>query len=119
MKYLCLICAETVLEETAERIWSRHLQEYLEFTDHVKQSGQYVACNHLYPSTCAVTVRVRDGATLLADGPCAATCKELSGYYVIEARDLNEAIRIASCIPGARVGCVEVRPIREEGLLSL
>ncbi|MCA9428781.1 MAG: YciI family protein, partial [Candidatus Omnitrophica bacterium] len=73
-----------------------------------------ISGNRLKPSADAITVRVRDGKAMTTDGPFAETKEQFGGYYVIEARDFNEAIRIASKIPGAKKGCVEVRPIAED-----
>src|SRR5688572_19472145 len=111
MKYLCLICAETLMEHFAPADAAEHFQEYRELTDALRASGQLVSVNRLLPPESAVTVRVRQGKIATTDGPFAETKEHLGGYYVIEARDLNEAIQIAARIPGARYGCVEVRPI--------
>ena len=114
MKYLCLICAERVMEQMPEADAEKHFEEYAEFTEAIRRSGHYVACNRLKPSNAATTIRVRQGKVSVTDGPFAETKEQLGGYYVIEARDLNEAIEVASRIPGARFGCVEVRPIAED-----
>src|SRR5207245_11011794 len=87
--------------------------EYMEFTNSIKQSGHYVGSNRLQPTQSATTVRVRNGKLSTTDGPFAETKEQLGGYYLIEARDLNEAIQVASRNPGARHGSVEVRPIAE------
>ena len=73
-----------------------------------------MASNRLLPPDAAITVRVRNGKVSTTDGPYVETKEHLGGFYVIEARDLNEAVQIASRIPGARYGCVEVRPIAED-----
>lgn len=114
MKYLCLICAETVMEQMTEANAEKHYEEYSEFTEAIKASGHYLECNRLQPPQAALTVRVRNGKILTTDGPFVETKEQLGGYYLIEARDLNEAIQVASRIPGARIGCVEVRPIAED-----
>jgi len=114
MKYLCLICAETVMEQMAEADAEKHFQEYAEFTKSIKSSGHFIWANRLKPADTAVTVRVRKGKFSTTDGPFAETREQIGGYYIIEARDLNEAIQVASRIPGARLGCVEVRPIAED-----
>jgi hypothetical protein len=114
MKYLCLICAETVIEGMSEADAAKHLQEYAEFTQHIKQSGHFVGANRLKPRDTATTIRVRNGKVLVSDGPFAETKEQLGGYYLIEARDLNEAIRIAAQIPSARFGCVELRPVADD-----
>jgi hypothetical protein len=92
----------------------KHYQEYAEFTKEIKRKGQFIGANRLTPSDTAITVRVRNGRVLTTDGPFAETKEQFGGYYVIEAKDLNEAIQVAAKIPGARFGCVEVRPIAED-----
>ncbi|WP_019867786.1 YciI family protein [Methylovulum miyakonense] len=114
MKYLCLICAETVMEQMDNDVAEHHFKEYAEFTKNLKEGGHYLGCNRLLPPSAAVTVRVRGGKVSATDGPFAETKEQFGGYYLIEARDLNEAIQIASRIPGAKHGCVEVRPVAED-----
>ena len=114
MKYLCLICAEKVMEQMDEADAENHYQEYAEFTEAIRKSGHFLGCNRLLPPGAATTVRVRKGRVTATDGPYAETKEQLGGYYVIEARDLNEAIQVAARIPGAWIGCVEVRPIAED-----
>ena len=114
MKFLCLICAETVMEWMPEAEAEKHYEEYREFTDSIRSSGHFVSCNRLLPPDAAITLRVRNGKVSTTDGPFAETKEHLGGYYVIGARDLNEAIQVASRIPGARMGCVELRPIAED-----
>lgn len=106
MKYLCLVYGE---EEKLARMDD---SECLACDRELRARGQCVASEALEPVTAAVTVRVRDGRQSLTDGPFAETKEQLAGFYLIEARDLNAAIRIAAKIPPAAVGCVEVRPIR-------
>ena len=121
MKYLCLICAEKVMEQMSEADAEKHYQDYTEFTDAIRRSGHFIGCNRLEPPAAAITIRVRNGKISTTDGPYAETKEQLGGYYVIEAKDLNEAILVASKIPTARLGCVEVRPIAEDArtLLAL
>jgi hypothetical protein len=114
MKYLCLICADTVMEQMSEADAERHFEEYSEFTEAIRKSGHLIGVNRLQPPAAATTVRVRQGKVSTTDGPYAETKEQLGGYYVIEAGDLNEAIQLASRIRGARIGCVEVRPIAED-----
>jgi len=114
MKYLCLICAEKVMEQMPEDDADAHFREYAEFTDAIRESGHFVGCNRLLPPAAATTIRVRNGKVSATDGPWVETKEQLGGYYLIEARDLNEAIRVAAKIPGAALGCVEVRPIAED-----
>jgi len=114
MKYMCLISAEKVMEDFTEADAKQHYQEYAVFTDDIKKSGHFVNANRLLPAATATTVRVRNGNVVVTDGPFAETKEQLGGYYVIEARDLNEAIRIAGKIPGARYGSVEIRPVADD-----
>ena len=114
MKYLCLISAEKMMEHMPPADADKHFEEYAEFTRSIRQSGHYVSCNRLQPPDTATTVRVRNGRVSTTDGPFAETKEQLGGFYVICAKDLNEAIQIASRIPGARFGCVEVRPVAED-----
>ena len=114
MKYLCLIAAEKVMEQMTETDAARHYDEYREFTDAIRKSGHYLGCNRLLPPVAATTIRVRQGKVSATDGPYVETKEQLGGYYLIEARDLNEAIQVASKIPGAKIGCVEIRPIAED-----
>lgn len=114
MKYLCLICAETVVEQMADADAERHFREYAEFAEAIKRSGHFVGANRLKPATTATTIRVRDGKLRVTDGPFAVTREQIGGYYLIEAADLDKAIRVAAKIPGARFGCVELRPVVED-----
>ncbi len=114
MKYLCLIAAEKVMEQMEPGDADRHFEEYREFTDQIRTSGHFVACNRLQPPAAATTIRVRGGQVLVTDGPFVETKEQFGGYYVLEAKDMNEAIQIAARIPGARFGCVEVRPVAED-----
>ena len=114
MKYLCLICADTWMEKMPEDERGRHFDEYRDFTDELRAGGQLVVAHRLQPPETATTVRVRNGRVSTTDGPYAETKEQAGGFYVIEARDLNDALRVASRIPGARYGCVEVRPIAED-----
>jgi hypothetical protein len=114
MKYLCLICADTWMERFAPAEADAHYEEYREFTENLRASGHFVAANRLQPPQTAVTVRVRQGSVTATDGPYAETKEQLGGYYIVEARDLNEAIQLAARIPGARYGCVEIRPVADD-----
>lgn len=111
MKYLCLISAEKVMEQMPQADADEHFEEYREFTEDIRRSGHYLDCNRLLPPAAATTVRVRNGRLSITDGPYVETKEQLGGYYLIEARDLNDAIKVAARIPGARLGCVEVRPV--------
>lgn len=116
MKYLCLICAETryMMENRNEADAAAHFEEYRAFTREIRDGGQFVAASRLRPPDAAITVRVRNGRTTTTDGPFVETKEHIGGFYIVEAKNLNEAIQIASRIPGARYGCVEVRPIAED-----
>ena len=114
MKYLCIICAEKVMEHLTEDDRARHFEEYIEFTDSIRKSGHYLGANRLLPPETARTVRVRNGKVSTMDGPFAETKELFGGYFLIEARDLDEAVKVASRIPGAARGCVEVRQVAED-----
>ena len=87
--------------------------EYVAFTDEMKKAGHLLGNHRLQPTQTATTVRVRNGKVSTTDGPFAETKEQLGGYYLIEARDLNDAIQVAAKIPSARYGSVEVRPIMD------
>jgi hypothetical protein len=109
-----LICAETVMEQMSAADAKQHYADYTRFTAAIRKSGHLVAGNRLKPPHAATTVRVRHGKISTTDGPFVETKEQLGGYYVIEARNRREAIRVAARIPGAWIGCVEVRPIAED-----
>jgi hypothetical protein len=112
MKYLCLIYEdEKAWQQLPKEQSDAIMGEYFAFTDDIRKSGQYVAGDALHPTQMATTVRVRNGKTSTTDGPFAETKEQLGGYYLIDAKDLNEAIQVASRIPSARFGSVEVRPV--------
>ena len=110
MKYLCLVyCDEKTLHSLPDSPDDRECRGYVET---LRQSGHFVAGEALESVEAATTVRVRNGKVSVTDGPFAETKEQLAGFYLVEARDLNEAIRLASHIPPARVGSIEVRPVR-------
>jgi hypothetical protein len=114
MQYLCLIYKdEKEWQELPPAESARIMGEFSTFTDSVKKSGHYLGGNALAPTHTATTVRVRQGKLATTDGPFAETKEQLGGYFLLKARDLNEAIQLAARIPGARVGSVEVRPLVE------
>ena len=116
MKYLCLIYDdEKKLEAMSKPESDAFMGDYHAFTEDIKKRGHYVAGDALKPVSTATSVRVRSGKLSTTDGPFAETKEQLGGYYVIEARDLNEAIQIASKIPSSRTGTVEVRPVQVFG----
>ncbi len=112
MKYLCLIYDE-------ERDWGAmppsesgaYLAECLGAAARIVASGHHVASEALQPVASAVTVRIRNGKLSTTDGPFAETREQLGGFYLIEARDRDEAVQVAARIPAARTGCIEVRPV--------
>jgi hypothetical protein len=112
MQYLLLIYSnekEMAALNPAER--TSLMAEYTEFTKGIIQAGQFKAGDRLKPTSAATTVRVRNGQTVTTDGPFAETREQLGGYYLVDAKNLDEAIAIAGRIPGARLGSIEVRPI--------
>jgi hypothetical protein len=107
MKYLCLVYLdERKLSDIPDR-------ECADYADGLRQRGTLVAAEPLFPTATATTVRVRHGRPVFTDGPFAETKEQLAGFYLIEARDLNDAIHVAAKIPPAREGSIEVRPVRE------
>jgi hypothetical protein len=116
MKYLCLIYGDEKLWQTMSKEEAdAEMAEYFAFTDGIRAAGQYVAGEALQPVATATTIRIRDGKMTTTDGPFAETKEQLGGFYLIEARDLNEAIQVAAKIPSVRIGSVEVRPIVDFG----
>ena len=114
MKYMLLIYDN-------EQAWARISEAeqraiygaYMQFTEDIKASRNYLAGAQLQPIATATSVRVREGKDVVTDGPFAETHEQLGGYYLVEARDLDEATRIAARIPSARFGTIEVRPVVE------
>jgi hypothetical protein len=112
MKYLCLIYdEEKKLAGMAKSEADAFMGEYGAYTESVKSSGHYLGGNPLQPVHTATTIRSRGGKVSTTDGPFAETKEQLGGYYLIEAKDLNEAIQVASRIPSVKTGSIEVRPI--------
>ena len=107
MKYLCLVYAD---EKNLDAIPDRECMAYAEA---LRRSGRYLAAEALERVATATTVRVRSGKASLTDGPFAETKEQLAGFYLIDAKDLDDAIQMAAKIPPARVGSIEVRPVRE------
>lgn len=113
MQYLLMICDDEKRWATMSEGERLHLkQAYAEFTQSIVKTGQFRAGAQLQPTSTATTVREQNGRRLTTDGPFAETKEQLGGYYLIECKDLDEAISIAGRIPSVRIGgCVEVRPI--------
>jgi hypothetical protein len=112
MKYLCLVFTdERLLEQMPRERLDELVREHSALDDELKGAGQFVHANALQPAHQAVTVRVRQDRISVTDGPFAETKEQLTGFYLVDARDLNDAIQVAARVPSARIGCVEVRPI--------
>ena len=107
MKYLCLVYLEK------DKFTAVPDRECADCGEGLRKSGMLLAAEPLHPVDTATTVRVRNGKVTVTDGPFAETKEQLAGFYLVEARDLNEAIQVASKIPPAREGSIEVRPVRE------
>ncbi|HEV3117128.1 MAG TPA: YciI family protein [Gemmataceae bacterium] len=116
MKYMMLIYMEPNAMTDAQR--EDCFVESTQLAHNLAASGQYLGANPLHPTTTATSVRVRDGKTLVTDGPFMETREHLGGYFLIDAKNREEAIGIAARIPGARKGTVEVRPVQEIPVLS-
>ena len=104
---------EDAFEKMDKETQSQLLIESIELTHQLHATGQYVHASPLHPAATAVIVRVREGTPLVTDGPFIETREQIAGYFLVNARDLNEAICIATRVPGARIGSVEVRPLIE------
>ncbi|MFO0660209.1 MAG: YciI family protein [Polyangiaceae bacterium] len=114
MQYMLLIYEnESQRTSVAPEERAKLFEEYMHFTKSIRESGHFRAGDALKPTTTATSVRVVDGKTLTTDGPFAETREQLGGYYLIEAKDLDEATAIAARIPGARLGTIEVRPVMQ------
>jgi hypothetical protein len=113
MRYLLLIYAEESDAPPPDDVAAASHQAYAAFTADIKARGLFEAGEALTPTSTATTVRVVDGDTVATDGPFAETKEALGGFYLIEARDLDEAIEVAAKIPAAKEGSIEVRPIWE------
>jgi hypothetical protein len=114
MKYLCLAYEEErVLSDLSQSEWHALRDETLAYVESLRQSGHLIDALPLQSATTASTLRVRKDTLSVTDGPFAETKEQLGGYFLIEAADLDEAIRIASKWPSARIGAIEVRPVEE------
>ncbi len=112
MKYLLLIYEnEQIGAKMSKEEQGKFMQAYMDFTADITKKGQFIAGEALQEIRTATTVRVREGKTLTTDGPFAETREQLGGFYMVEAKDLDEARAIAARIPSAKHGSIEVRPI--------
>lgn len=114
MKYAALVYyQESLIDAMTEKEWHDLNQECLAGVERLTDQGHYQGGQALQPVGTATNVRVRNGEVLVADGPFAETKEQLAGFYLLDARDLDEALQLASRIPPARFGTIEVRPVRE------
>lgn len=112
MKYLCLIYdQESVVGGMSKDEFGAFMGEYISVTGDIQKSGHFVVGEELQPVSTATTIRVRNGQLSTTDGPFAETKEQLGGFYLINARDLNDAIQVAARIPSAKTGSIEIRPI--------
>lgn len=114
MKYLCMVYYdENIINNMTANEWKSLNAECEACGETLRNTGKMVGGNALHPISSATSLRIRDGKPLITDGPFAETKEQLAGFYLLDARDLNEAIQLASKIPPARIGTIEIRPIRE------
>jgi len=114
MKFLFTIYHdERELEALPKEEMQALVDSALDYDEEIRRSGHYIVSNALQPARTARTLRVRDGKVLVTDGPFAETREQLGGFFLIEARDLDEACQVASRFPPARLGIIEVRPVQE------
>jgi hypothetical protein len=111
MKYMLLVYGDEQASDETEKEKCR--EESVQLANQIRSTGKYCAAAPLHYVATATSVRVREGKRLVTDGPFAETREQLGGYFLIDARDLDEAIDIAERIPGARLGTVEIRPVME------
>jgi len=114
MQYMLLIYVDEAQAAQADEASATAMTaEYFDYTRQIQASGNFVDGARLAPTASATTVRVRDGETLTSDGPFAETKEQVGGYFLVDCKDLDEAIEVAAKLPGAREGSIEVRPIWE------
>jgi hypothetical protein len=114
MKYMLLIYDdEKIWANMGETERNQMFGEYMQFSADIHKSGHWLAGAPLQPTSTATNVRIRNQKRMVTDGPFAETREQLGGYYLVEAKDLDEAIGIAARIPSARMGTIEVRPVME------
>lgn len=115
MRYVLLIADSETAHPSAEPIdpavWGHVMTEYNDYTQMLRDRGAYVAAEALQPNPTATTVRVQDGRTIVTDGPFVEAKEAVGGFYLVEAKDLDEALELAAACPGAKFGAVEVRPV--------
>ncbi|GMV50688.1 MAG: hypothetical protein NBKEAIPA_02546 [Nitrospirae bacterium] len=114
MKFILLVHHdETVFETFSDERKGELLKESIQLCRDLNETGRYLHASPVQPAATAAVVRVREGKPLVTDGPFIETREQMAGYFLIEARDREEAVAIAAQVPGARIGTVEVRPVRE------
>ena len=114
MKYLCMMYYdEANVNALSQSEFDALVDRSLGYTEDLKKTGHYVAADGLQPVATATTLRLHNGKLSITDGPFAETKEQLGGFYIIEAADMDEAIRLASGMPPLQLGCVEIRPLRE------
>lgn len=114
MKYLCLVYHEEAkIDALPQSEYNAIVDKVLDYREELRRGGYYITSSPLHSVHTATTIRVRNGKASITDGPFAETKEQLGGFYLLEARDLNEAIRLATKMPPAHVGCIEVRPLKE------
>lgn len=114
MKYLCLVYYdENIINNMTSAEWESLNKECVACGEALRSTGQMIGGNALHSIATATSLRVRDGKPIITDGPFAETKEQLAGFYMLDARDLNEALQLAAKIPPARLGTIEVRPVRE------
>ncbi len=114
MKFMLIVHHdEDAFEKIAKEKRQQMLAESVELTHQLQANGQYLSASPLHPAATAVIVRMREGTPLVTDGPFIETREQIAGYFLVNAKDINEAIGIATRVPGARIGTVEVRPLIE------
>jgi hypothetical protein len=112
MRYLCLVCFDnTAIDTLPPGEWAKIVRDSQEYDRELMERGHFVAAEALMSPDTATTVRMRQGKMTATDGPFAELKEQVAGFILIEAADLNEAMRIGANIPLARIGCVEVRPV--------
>lgn len=114
MRYLCLVYHEEAeIQALPKSEYDALIGEVLDYREDLRQSGHYITSSPLQSVQMATTIRVRNGKVSICDGPFAETKEQLGGFYLINARDLNDAIRVAANMPPARLGSIEIRPLEE------
>ena len=116
MQYLVLIYSEEPTSPPPAEQIAQIGAQYGRYSAMLRERGAFVGGDELQPTSTATTVRVRDGRTLITDGPFAETKEALGGYYLIEAKDLDDAIALAGQCPGAQWGSIEVRPVNDQSM---